>query len=264
MLALLTPRIIAGQAHNQYRHLGLDEAIFTRAKKIFIAALQGGRQLPRAAMYEALEAKQIATRDGRGLHILSRLSQDGHLCFAARAAKQPTFALLDEWVPPAKPLRRDEALAELARRFFTSHGPATLQDFAWWSGLTTADARAGLEMCKSQLLQEVIDEQTYWLSPATKDLKDPSPQAHLLPVYDEYTVAYKDRRAALDPVHAQQTGNGLSPVMVINGRIVGTWKRQQKKDTVEVALSPFAKLNKADTVALASAVERYKGFLSKK
>jgi hypothetical protein len=133
------------------------------------------------------------------------------ICFGARAGKQQTFALLDEWIPEAKLLERDAALAELAQRYFTSHGPATLQDFAWWSGLTMADARAGLEMIKARLQQETLAGQTYWhasSSPVVPVVEDKSPSAYLLPTYDEYTVAYKDRSAVLDPSYAKQSGNG--------------------------------------------------------
>ena len=213
-------------------------------------------------MYNLLERAHISTGGGRGLHILSRLAQDGIICFGAREGKQQTFALLDEWAAAAKTLERDEALAELASRYFTSHGPATLQDFAWWSGLTTKDARAGLEMVKSRFIQEVIDGQNYWLASSLSDAKDRLPTVNLLPVYDEYMVAYKDRRAALDPTFAKQAGNGIfSPAIVVDGRIVGNWKRRLKKDAVIITPSFFAKLNKAETRALAHATERYGRFI---
>src|SRR5262249_24867384 len=140
----------------------LDEATFARSREVFLDFLQGGKQMARSAMYEVLEAAHIPTANQRGLHILGRLAQEGVICFGARKGKQQTFALLDEWVPAAKMMERDEALAELARRYFTSHGPATLQDLVWWSGLTTADARAGLEMAKPYLANETVDGKTYW------------------------------------------------------------------------------------------------------
>lgn len=261
MLELLTPRVVAASAR-RHQQLGLDEATFRRSIKIFARALEGGKQLSRGAIYELLERARIPTGGGRGLHILSRLAQDGLICFGAREGKQQTFALLDEVAPAAKTMGRDEALAELASRYFTGHGPATLQDFAWWSGLTTKDARAGLEMVKSQFIQEAIEGQIYWLSSSLPGAKDTSATAHLLPVYDEYMVAYKDRRAALDPAHAKQAGNGISsPAIVVEGRVVGTWNRRLKKDAVVIKPSFFAKLNKAETRALARAAERYARFI---
>jgi hypothetical protein len=215
-------------------------------------------------MYEVLESGGVSTAGQRGLHILGRLAQDGFICFGAREGKQQTFALLDEWAPKAKRMSRDESLAEIARRYFTSHGPATLQDFAWWSGLKAADASAGLEMARRSLAQETISGQTYWLASSIPATKDPSPAAYLLPAFDEYTVAYKDRSAVLDPSYTKQanSGNGmLYPTMVVDGRVVGTWKRILKKDSLAISPSPFAQLNRAETRAIADAASRYGKFL---
>ncbi len=264
MLELLTPRMVAGFARRLHQHFGLDEAIFARSKDLFARALEGGKQLTRTAMYEALEAGGVSTASQRGLHILSRLAQDGLICFGAREGKQQTFALLDEWAPKSKRMARDEALAELAKRYFTSHGPATLQDFAWWSGLTTADARAGLEMAKRFLLQEVSNGQTYWLASSMPAAKDSSLTAYLLPAFDEYTVAYKDRGAALDPKYTKQvsSGNGIFyPTMVMDGQVVGTWKRAIKQKALVITPSLFAKLKRAETRAFAEAASRYGEFL---
>ncbi|HYP25903.1 MAG TPA: winged helix DNA-binding domain-containing protein [Blastocatellia bacterium] len=263
MLELLTPRILANSAA-LFRQLGLDEAVFTRSKKLFARALRGGRQLRRKAMYEVLEGAGISTAEGRGLHILSHLSQEGFLCFGAREGKQQTFALLDEWVPEARSMARDEALAELARRYFTSHGPATLRDFVWWSGLRTVEARASVEMAGSNLVSEVIDGHTCWLGPSMPEAKAESPAAYLLPPFDEYTVAYKDRTAVLDPSHAKKvnTGNGVfSPTIVMDGRVAGTWKRALRKDSLVITASPFAKLTRAETRALAAAADLYGRFI---
>jgi hypothetical protein len=264
MLRHLAPRAVAGIARRLHKHFGLDEATFARSRKALARALEGGKQLTRNSMYEALEAARISTAGGRGLHILSRLAQDGLLCFGARAGRQQTFALLDEWSPPAgKILERDEALAELAGRYFTSHGPATLQDFAWWSGLKAADVRAGLEMVKSQLVREEIDGQVYWLAASTPAVKARTPRVHLLPAYDEYTVAYKDRSAILDPAHAKEVNYGygiLSPVIVADGRVVGTWKRAFEKGAVHITPSLFTKFNAAATRAFDEAAGRYRKF----
>jgi hypothetical protein len=265
MLELLTPRIVAGNARRLQRQFGLDEATFARSKDLFVRALEGGKQLTRNAMYEVLEADGISTASQRGLHILWRVAQDGLICFGAREGKQQTFALLDEWAPEAKRMERDEALAELAQRYFKSHGPATLQDFAWWSGLTTADAKAGLEMAKRSLAQEVSDGQTYWVASSMLAAKDPSPTAYLLPVYDEYTVAYKDRSAVLNPEYAKHAnyGHGIfNPTIVIDGQVVGTWKRTIRKDGLVVTPSPFAKLKRAETRAFDEAASRYGKFLN--
>jgi hypothetical protein len=264
MLELMTPRIVANNAKRILRDFELDEAVFARSKDLFESALQGGRQLKRNELYKVLEAGGVSTAGQRGLHILGRLAQDGFICFGAREGKQQTFALFDEWAPSAKRMPRDESLAEIAKRYFTSRGPATLQDFAWWSGLTMADASAGLEMAKRSLAQETVNGRNYWRGSSTPEGKDPSPAAYLLPAYDEYTVAYKDRSAVLDPSYTKLTnsGNGIFyPVIVVNGQVVGTWKRTLKKDSIAISQSPFAQLNRAETRAIADAASRYGKFL---
>jgi winged helix DNA-binding protein len=264
MLELLTPRVVAGDTRRLQQQFDLDEAIFARSRKVIVRALRGGQQLSRKAIYQALEAAGISAAGQRGLHILQRLAQEGVICFGARIGKQQTFALLDEWVPNVKRMERDEALAELARRYFTSHGPATAQDFTWWSGLAATEALAGLEMVKPHLVQEVIDGQTYWFPSSLPTAKEAAPTAYLLPAYDEYTVAYKDRSAVLSPLHARRAdaGYGISrPTMVIHGQVVGTWKRILKKGSVVITPSPFTSLTKAEQHAFTLAARQYGAFL---
>lgn len=263
MLGLSAPRTIARDAR-RYRQLELDEATFAKSRRVLARALQGGRQLTRPELAAALNRAGISTDGQRLMHLLNHAALNGLVCYAARRGKQFTFALLDEWVPAAKTLERDEALAELARRYFTSHGPATLQDYVWWSGLQTADARSGLEMAQRHLAQEVIDGKTYWLSPSTPAVKSATPAAYLLPPFDEYTVAYRDRSAVLDSSYAKQVnvGNGIfSPVIVINGQVVGTWKRTLKKGAVMITPGPFTPLRRAETRALTAAARQYGAFL---
>ena len=262
LLELLTPRVLAGSVR-RWEELELDVATFARCRKLFIKALSGGRQLTREALLKFLEQNGVKTGPHRGYHILWRLAQEGVICFAAREGKQLTFALLDEWVPTAKTLKHDEALVELARRYFTSHGPATLADFAWWSGLKVADARAGLEGAAPQLSKLTGDSGDYWMAkeaPVAQDV----PSAHLLPGFDEYLLGYTDRSAVLEPRHAAKIvpgGNGVFlPTIVLNGRVVGTWKRTVTKKKIAVQISPFANLKKADKLAVAQAAEHYGRF----
>jgi hypothetical protein len=260
LLALLTPRVIA-QTAGRYRQLELDEVIFARSKEVFAKGLQGGKQLTRDEMQQLLEQANISTGGQRGYHILGRSAQDGLICFGALRGKQQTFTLLDEWAPPAKQLERDEALAELARRYFMSHGPATLPDFVWWSGLTVTEARVGLELVKAQLSQETVNGQTYWMSPDRPGSTDDGPATYLLPGFDEYLLGYKDRTAALEAVYAQKVtpgNNGIfNPIIVIEGRVVGTWKRTFKKDTVVIEKKPFMPLSQAQSQAITVAAQRY-------
>jgi hypothetical protein len=267
MLQHFAPRTIA-RAAPRFTQLELDRRTLSRSATVVTKALEGGHQLSRPRLYQLLERAGIPVSEGRGLQILWRCAHDGLICFGAREDKQHTFALLDEWVPPAKAMDRDEALAEIARRYFTSHGPATLSDFGWWSGLPAADARSGLEMARPGLQSEQIEGAVYWRaeSKSTALLREfrISSHAALLPAYDEYTVAYRDRRAALDPAHAEAARNGIfSLTIVLKGRVAGTWTRQLVNGRVAVALKPFAPLNGASGRAVAAAAERYGRFLGR-
>jgi hypothetical protein len=266
MLELLAPRVVQRSTRRRTQ-LGLDESIITASAKVIAGALQGGKQLPRNTIYELLERANIATDSSRGLHILGRLAHDRLLCFGTRAGKQPTFALLDEWVPGAQSLPRDEALATLALRYFAGHGPATVQDFMWWSGLTTAEAKAGLAAVGARLEHERIGVQDYYFA---QDLTAAAIRPHdafLLPPFDEFLVGYRDRSVALDPQYNALIvpgGNGIfNPIIVIGGRVVGTWKRAFKKESVVLTFRPFAAFTEAQASAIAAAAQRYARFVGK-
>jgi len=269
MLKLLTPRVIANNAQRVFRDYGLDAAAVARSRDVVEKALGGGKCLSRSELYRALDEHDISPTPQRNLHIVGWLAMDGVICFGPRQGKQQTFVLLDEWVPVSKVLERDEALAELAKRYFTSHGPATVHDFAWWSGLTAGDARGGLEMVKSEFVQEVVDGKTHWLSPSTlaaKYAEPTKPTAHLLPAFDEYTVAYKDRSAILDPAHAEAAridvrGSVLNPSIEVDGQIVGTWKRVFEKGSVVIKAQPFGSPADIKNELVAEAAGRYGQFL---
>lgn len=265
MLALTAPRVNAATA-SRHRTLELDDAVFARSNAALIDALQGGKQCTRPEIAAILAQAGIATDDLQRLtHLLMRAELDAVICSGALRGKQHTYALLDERAPQATMLERDEALATLTQRYFTSHGPATVADYAWWSGLTVADAKAGLAMIASRLNHEVRGGQTYWLAASPPPSQPSSEAIYLLPNFDEYIVAYKDRSAVIDPSHAENLGprgNVLfSHTIVIDGRIVGTWTRTFTKDAVVIAALPFITLGDAEIRALSAAAERYGTFL---
>lgn len=266
MLALLTPRVIAGSARRR-QQLELDDSVFARSRELFVKGLRGGKQLTRNEMYLLLERANISTAGQRGYHILVQCAQEGLICFGPPVSNQQTFTLLEEWAPRTKKLERDEALAELTRRYFTSHGPATQQDFVWWSGLTVTEARAGLDMAKSQLRQETVGDQTYWMPLDMPVVEHNEPAGYLLPGFDEYLLGYKDRTAAFDPIHSRKINPGnngmLNPTLVIDGRVIGTWKRTFKKDRVVITVSPFTSLTEAHSRAISAAVEPYGRFVAR-
>lgn len=264
MLRLLTPRVIAGTSRRT-RELELDDATFARCRKVFVRILQGGACVAREEMMERLEKAGISTDGGRGYHILFRLAQEGLICFGPRSGKAHTFVLLDEWIPQSRGWDREESLAELARRYFSSHGPATLQDFVWWSGLAVTDAKSGIALASAQLACTSIAGVNYW-GPIEKNSEaSASSPVHLLPAFDEYLLGYKDRSAVLDAAHSGKVNPGNNGVfmqtVIIQGRVCATWKRVLRKNSVAMTVHPFAPLRKSDRTALQSAAEHHARFL---
>jgi len=263
MLSLTSPKNLSGSQRRRDA-LELDDKTLVRSHQVFTKTLQGGQQKKRDEMYAALQAAGISVEGQRGYHILWNAALHGLICLASTDAKEQNYALLEEWVKPVKAKTRDEALAELAWRYFSSRGPATIKDFIWWSGLSATEARAGFEDIKSRLISETIDKTTYWMSP---DIVLPKEKirAFALPGFDEYILGYQDRSAVLAPQYAEQIcpgGNGMfASTIVIDGQVVGTWKRTVKKNLIVVTATPFSKLSKTEKLSLQQAVERYSAFM---
>jgi hypothetical protein len=262
MLELTAPRVHAVNAY-PYRKMELDDALLQRSSDTIASALEGGRYLTRAELSAVLADTGVDTTNGIRLgYILHFAELEGIVCNGPRRGKQHTYALLDERVPSARRLVRDEALGELTLRFFTSHGPATVKDFSWWSGLTGADVKAGLAMLTSQLGHEVIDGQTYWSSMSKPAAEEPPVKGHILPVYDEYGIAYKNRSAILDPQHAEQAQNPLfTSAFALNGEIIGMWRRTFSKKSVVIESAPFRPFSAAEGDAFAAASRHFGAFL---
>jgi hypothetical protein len=264
LLGFLGPRIVAAAAlrHKQY---GLDETVLTRIRKVLVKALQGNQQLTRHEIYAWLKGARISVEGQRGYHILWRMGVDRVICFGPRRGRQQTFSLLEEWAPQARKLEKDAALAELTLRYFKGHGPATLQDFVWWSGLKISDAKAGLAMVSAQLESLTVDDQLYWMHPGMPRLGKRTPIVNLLPGFDEYLLGYRDRTAALDPGYAQKIqpgSNGMfSSTIVVNGRVAGTWRRVLAKKSVKIGTSLFRSLTNGESRVLEEAIRRYCAFL---
>jgi hypothetical protein len=261
MLKLLTPRIVK-RAASVYRQAELDKKIFMKSAKVVEKALQGKEPVTRDELYVVLEQSKIKTSNTRGLHISGYLAMQGLICGGPRKGKQPTFTLLEEWVPMTKQPDPEEAMANLAMIYFRSHGPATLEDFSWWSGLSKSEAHASLSMVKDQLVQETFKDQQFWRSLFTAVSKTKVPSTYLLPAYDEYSVAYKDRCTILDPAHAAKAGNGIfAPCVVINGKIAGTWKRSFEKNKVSVTVNPLRPFNRSESSAVKTVTRQYSKFV---
>ncbi|MFN8344566.1 MAG: winged helix DNA-binding domain-containing protein [Spirosomataceae bacterium] len=261
MLALTAPHVRQSVSY-MYRQLELNDTVLNRTETIIAKALEGNNHLTRAELMTELEKEGINTSDLRSSHLMFHVELNGMVCNGAMRGKQITYALMDERVPSAKALAREEALAELAKRYFRSHGPATLPDFVWWSGLKVSDAKAGLEMIKSDLVSEKIGEQIYWFP--NHFHPESESNVHLLPAFDEFMVSYKDRTASLSSEHHQSaiTGNGIfKPIVVVDGKVEGVWKRTVQKGKVGVETSHFS--NPVEKTALTAAIQRYARFLGK-
>jgi hypothetical protein len=266
MLKLTAPRILA-QSASYFRNSKLDNAIFKRSNAVLIKALQGGRQLTRAELVSTLRKNGVGGTDLlQFTYLLIYAELQGILCSGGLQGKQFTYALLEEKIPPARALEHDLSLAELAKRYFLSHGPATLKDYIWWSGLTVKDARDGMEMIKSTLAHETIEDKMYWFDSSATVKKEKEIRTWLLPNYDEYMVGYTDRSAIYEAEHdikLDARKNFLfNNIIVINGRVVGTWKRTFNKNTVIVEPNPFFTLSKPEKQAVKSAAEQFGLFLN--
>ncbi|MGV3526923.1 MAG: winged helix DNA-binding domain-containing protein [Candidatus Sericytochromatia bacterium] len=265
MLQLMTPRSLAASAKRQAQ-LEIDASVLKRSAEILETELADGQVLSRPALLERLEAGGIATGQQRGYHLLSWHAQKGLICFGPLQGKQPSFVWLESWVPPAPVWERDQALAEIARRFFRGHGPASLSDLMRWTGLTARDSRRGLEQVTGELEVLETPSERYWMAPG--QVPAASDSLLLLPGFDEYLLGYKDRSAVLAPEHAATIcpgNNGMfMPTLVCNGQVMGIWKRTLSARKVRLHLQPFAPpLPPAITQALPQAATAYGAFLDK-
>lgn len=263
MLSLTEPRISAYSAKH-FRDQGLDKTLLKRTNKIIVKALEQGKHLTKKEIGDLLKKARIDTNDLRLTFIIIRAELDQLVCNGARRGKQFTYALLDQRAPVAKQLKKDEALAEIGRRYFTSRGPATIKDLTWWSGLSPGDARKAVEIIKSQLTAESVNGEMYYYYPTLTVKKLSKPQIHLLPSWDEFTVAYKDRSLAIDPAFEKESGHGIfNPNIVANGQIIGTWKRVLKNSTVDIETRYFSNPAKTILEKTSATTRAYAKFIGK-
>ena len=261
MLSLTGPRVKVTMAYYD-RKLELDDALFRRSTAAIVGALRDGKQLTRAELAQALRRAGIDVGGSQRLgQILLRPELDGVICSGARRGKQFTYALLDERVPPTPTMSRDECLLELASRYFATRGPATANDFAWWSGLTVGDAKRAIALAGAALEREVIGDRPYWSTPGLRTPTWRSPKVHLLPNYDELFIGLKDRSAIgarIASVAPPTATAALSAhVVTVDGQVVGGWKRLAGKEGVIVELRLLARLSVVEHRALEAAAEAY-------
>ncbi len=271
MLNLTGVRALAG-AQKRREFLGLTEGIVDRAVAVLEAALRGGTRLTRAECVAVLIDAGVHTASEHGYHLLWYASQIGCTCIGPQDGKDQTFVLLDEWVPDPRTPTRDAALAELATRYFQSHGPTTRQDFAGWTGLTAVDAKLGIELAGDSLTTVDVEGATMILSAALRDealslaaICGDAGELLILPGFDEYLLGFKDRSAMLTGDHMKRVipgNNGVfMPTIVEAGRVIGIWKREIKKSRVDIRALPFEPFTGAQSEAFRRAGDTYAAYL---
>jgi hypothetical protein len=264
LLAVSAPRIHAANAY-YYRQAGLDAKVFAKSCAMIHRTLEGGKALTRAELAVYLKRAKIPADGLKLAYLMMHAELEGVICSGPRKGKQFTYALLEERAPKAKARERGEALAELAKRYFVSHGPATVRDFAWWSGLTVTDAQKAVDSVRPALESSSIDRLVLWSAEAP----DRSPSGHgaafLLPNYDEYLIAYKDRAPVVDAARAAnvvaRSNGAFANHLLIDGRLAGGWSRTCSASSVMIEVAPYKKLTAAQLRAVGNVADCYGEFL---
>jgi hypothetical protein len=263
LLALTAPRVRPTFAPYD-KKLEIDAKVRVAANAVFERAL-AGTALTREVLGQKLMAAGIPARGQRLAHLLAHAELDALICSGPRQGKQFTYALLDERAPQsgreARP--RDEALAELTRRYFQSHGPALVHDFAWWASLTVGDARRGIESIG--LEQITLEDKAYWfLPPSATSVRTRGPLVHLLPNYDEHVGSYKDYFVSFDRARFSGPFGSMlnNHIAVLNGQVIGGWRRTLAKGHVAIDVNLLAKLEPRERDLLEREAERYGAYLA--
>jgi hypothetical protein len=267
MLALTSARSLQS-AKTRFENLGLDAATLERAAVITRKELAGGA-MGRDDFMKLLAGNGISPEGQRGYHVIFYLSQLSLVCWGPQSGTQQALVLVDDWIPAQQPLAKDAALAQFARRYFASHGPATERDFAWWTKLTLADVRAGMAAVSDELTELTHRGTSYWIATSELDAASGGRAAsavHALAGFDEYLLGYQDRLLPVAVEHSERVvpgSNGIFlPTVVANGRVVGTWRRVPKSKTAEIEPDHFQAVSAAQLAGFAKAAKRYARFAS--
>lgn len=259
LVELTRPRI---RRRNEvmHRRLGLDAHTLARTDALLADAVAGGRALTRAEIRVLLRGHGIHADGPYLAYVLMHAELELVICSGGLDGKQQTYALLDERVGPTQPLRGDDALAELTRRYFSGHGPATVKDFAWWASLTVGDARRGIELAGPALVLTEAEGRAYWSASSPRRTRVARPVAHLLPSYDEYVVGYSESR---DVAGLRPGGGGrLEHLVLLDGQVVGAWRRTVTPRAMTIETKLVRELDEAERRALDETVERFGRFVA--
>jgi hypothetical protein len=265
LLALTAPRVHQASAY-QYRQLGIDDDVALRSRRAIERSLRGGAALTRAELGVRLRDAGIDATGLRLAYIVGHAELEAVICSGPRQGKRQTYALVEERCPPAPRRTRDEALAELALRYVEGHGPAQVQDLAWWSGLTIADARTALAAATPPVVPERVGERTFWFSASAPNVEIASPLVQLLPNYDELLIAFRDRDDHLDPAlpePARVAQVVLAHIVVRDGLVVGGYRRRDESEVTRLAVDALIHLGSLERAGVRAAAERFAAFLDR-
>jgi len=260
LLRLTAPRVNALNAYT-YREFGLNESVFAKSNALLARALEGRKHLTRGELAAQLQAAGIEASGIRLAALLIRAELDAVVCSGPLRGKQHTYALLDDRVPAQKLMDRDEALAELTRRYYTTRGPATLRDYLWWSSLTVADGKRGIAMIERDLTSEVAEGRTYHDCSAKPGTSPPFPAIDLIQGYDEYVMSYSESKDVLFPEVGNRRTTPYLHAILLNGHLIGHWKHVVQKDVMKIETDLYRKLTAPERDALLGAAERYGRFV---
>ena len=234
------------------RTLELDPKTLAKALDVIADALRDDTHLTRAEVSDALRGRGIEATGQRLAYVMMHAELCALVCSGRRRGKQHTYALVDDRAPATPALEWDEAMARLATRYFTSHGPAQVRDFVWWSGMTLKDAAVATDLARGQLEERQLGERVFWQAPRSRMPRYARPVVHLLSIFDELTIAYRDRRDLSDERDVERMltmGAALTSVIVADGRVVGTWRRVTARGAAHVTTDPFRDLTRAEATA---------------
>jgi Winged helix DNA-binding domain len=263
ILKLTGPRIHISTS-TAFKELAIDAKLGARSNRAVARALRGGNHLTRKELQAVLAKSGIETDSRRLGFLMSYAEIEGVICSGARRGKQQTYALIEERAPNARNLAPDEALAELTFRYFTSHGPATIKDYRWWSSLKVTDIRRGIEMLGDKLRTDEVGGKTYFSTKGSTSTRVSSPTVHLLQAYDEYLVAYTDSKPLLNLSGIARSTSDRTlylGVVTLDGQIAGNWKRTITKNSVKFDVVLYRLFRGEKATALRKAVDGHGAFL---
>jgi hypothetical protein len=262
----LTAAKIKTSLKSRHKQLELSDSILKKTIVIIEKELADGVSLTRNDLAQKFRDKGIKTDENRLSHILFCAEFEALICSGPIKENRPTYSLLSHRVPKKKELGREESLTELAKRYFTSHAPATIQDFSWWSNLSLTEIRRAVDSIKSDFSIEDTETGKYLLPNSFSWDKNPNRSVYLLPAYDEFLISYRDRSHSLHATHNKKTisSNGIFfPIVVINGQVSGLWQRTIQKNKLLVTVNTFQEQGKTIKAQIGKKAEEYGKFLDK-